>query len=42
MYTLELTEQELKAIFDALLERPFKDAFKLIQRLQELYGGEKK
>jgi hypothetical protein len=36
-FDLKLTEQEMKTIFDALLERPFRDVYQLIQKLQEIY-----
>jgi hypothetical protein len=37
MFELKLSEAELQTIFNALLERPFKDVFQLIQKLQEIY-----
>lgn len=32
---IELSEAEVQTIFNALLERPFKEVFALIQKLQE-------
>jgi len=40
-FELKLTEAEMQTIFNALLERPFKEVFTLIQKIQELYNGEK-
>jgi hypothetical protein len=40
-FDLKLTEQEIQIIFNALLERPFKEVFQLINKLQEIYKGEK-
>ena len=39
-YDLKLNEQEMKTIFDSLIERPFKDVVQLIQKLQEIYRRE--
>ena len=38
---IELSEAEVQTIFNALLDRPFKEVFALIQKMQELYRGEK-
>ena len=40
-YDLKLNEQEMQTIFNALLERPFKEVFQLVNKLQEVYKGEK-
>jgi len=40
-FELKLTEAEMQTVFNALLERPFKEVFALIQKIQELYNGEK-
>ena len=40
---IELSEAELQTIFNALLDRPFKEVFALIQKMQDVYkdkGGE--
>lgn len=40
---IELSEAEFQTIFNALLERPFKEVFALIQKMQDVYkdkGGE--
>ena len=40
---IELSEAEVQTIFNALLERPFKEVFILIQKIQDVYkdkGGE--
>ena len=42
-FDLKLNEQEMQTIFNALLERPFKEVFQLIQKLQNVYkAGETK
>ena len=38
---IELSDAEVQTIFNALLDRPFKEVFALIQKIQELYNGEK-
>ena len=38
---IELSEAEFQTIFNALLERPFKEVFALIQKMQDIYKGEK-
>ena len=40
---IELSEVEFQTIFNALLERPFKEVFALIQKMQDVYkdkGGD--
>ena len=39
-YELKLTAHEVKLIFDALVERPFKDVWELINKLQDAYKKE--
>ena len=36
-YELKLNEQEIQIIFNALLERPFKEVAEMVAKLQELY-----
>lgn len=36
-YELKLNEQEMQIIFNALLERPFKEVAEMVAKLQELY-----
>jgi len=38
---IELSDAEVQTIFNALLERPFKEVFALIQKMQELYNSDK-
>ena len=40
-FELKLSEAELQTIFDALLERPFKEVFALVQKIQDIYKGDK-
>ena len=42
---IELSEAEFQTIFNALLDRPFKEVFALIQKMQDVYkdkGGEER
>jgi hypothetical protein len=36
-YSLTLTEQEITKVFDALIERPFKEVAPLVAKLQWVY-----
>ena len=38
---IELSEAEVQTIFNALLERPFKEVFALVQKIQDIYKGDK-
>ena len=38
---LKLSEAELQTIFNALVERPFKEVFALVQKIQDIYIGDK-
>lgn len=42
LFEIKLSEQEMQIVFTALLERPFKEVFQLINKLQEIYKGDKK
>lgn len=37
---IELSEAEFQTIFNALLDRPFKEVFALIQKMQDTYKDE--
>ena len=36
-YEINLTEQELQIVFDALMDKPFKEVAMLVQKLQNIY-----
>jgi hypothetical protein len=36
-YKVILNEQEITKVFDALIERPFKEVAQLVAKLQEVY-----
>ena len=36
-YNLTLTEQEINAVFNALVEKPFKEVAQLVAKLQDAY-----
>ncbi len=36
-YEINLTEQELQIVFNALMDKPFKEVAMLVQKLQNIY-----
>jgi len=36
-YEINLTEQELQIVFNALIDKPFKEVAMLVQKLQNIY-----
>jgi hypothetical protein len=36
-YDVTFTEQEISKVFDALIDRPFKEVAPLVAKLQEIY-----
>ena len=41
VFELKLTEAEMQTVFNALVERPFKEVFALVQKIQDIYKGDK-
>ena len=39
LFEIELTETEVQIVFNALLDRPFKEVANLVKRLQDIYRG---
>ena len=37
IFELKLNEQEISKVFDALIDRPFKEVAPLVAKLQEIY-----